>query len=79
MGKESFFFDKPVGILESINEPHRFREKPRATIKMVQNGYELDYEGKDFVASTLDEALKMIKKWMEMSLETAESEAKEEA
>ena len=67
-GNESFLFEKPVGILEAMNSPMPHMEHPiKAKIKMVQNGYELNYEGKEFIAKNLDEALGMIRSWMEMN------------
>ena len=52
---------------------HEFMMRPvRAEIQLVQNGYKLRYNDKKFVAKTLDEAMNMIKSWME----TAEKEAK---
>jgi len=71
-GNESFFFSKPVGILEEMGSNEQkvsssYSRPVRAEIKMVQNGYELDYENKSFIAKTLPEALEMIKSWMEMN------------
>jgi len=76
MSKDGFFFPEAVGIL-SRDEPHEFRMPVEANIKMVQNGYELRYEGKEFVADSLEDALEMIKKWME-KFEKTEGRREEE-
>jgi len=65
MSSDSFFFPDKVGILQSHDMPHEFRRDVEASVKMVQNGYELHYEGKEFIADNLDDALSMIRKWME--------------
>ena len=66
MSKDGFLFEDRVGVLPSIkDEPHEFRMPVEASIKMVQNGYELHYEGKEFIAENLDDGLKMIREWME--------------
>ena len=70
MGNSSFFFNKTVGSTgNEVCGP--YRESVRASIQLVQNGYELHYMDKEFVASTLDEGMKMIKKWMEEGEESA--------
>jgi len=70
-GNESFLFKSPVGILEEMsshNEPMSGHMEPiKAKIELVQNGYELRYEGKKFIADNLDEALGLIRSWMEMN------------
>ena len=48
----------------------------RADIQLVQNGYKLRYNDKKFVAKTLDEAVSMIKSWMEESEKKAKSKDK---
>jgi len=63
--KEGFFFPNKVGMFESMHAPEVFSRPIKAKIKMVQNGYELNYEDKEFIAKNLTEALGMIKKWME--------------
>ena len=78
-GSESFFFEKPVGILgEMGNTTNGDYQYPVITeIKMVQNGYELKYENKCYIASTLDEALDMTREWFKMhEKEMTENEKK---
>ena len=75
VGNDNFFFDKKVGILESMGEPHEFKEPVSVRIEMVQNGFELSYRGKSFIAKSLKEALGMIEKWMEDSIEDAEEDS----
>lgn len=76
MSKDGFFFPEAVGILP-INGNEEYRIPVEASIKLVQNGYELRYEGKEFVADSLEDALAMIKKWME-KFEKTEGRGKEE-
>lgn len=71
--KEGFLFADKVGMLGGHNE--EFKRPIEASIKLVQNGYELHYDGKEFIAKTLDEGMKMIKKWMT----TESKEEKEES
>lgn len=63
--KEGFFFPKKVGMFESSHNEIEFSRPVDARIKMVQNGYELNYEDKEFIAKNLNEALRMIRTWME--------------
>jgi len=77
MTADSFLFPEKVGILSSHDMPHEFREPIEASIKLVQNGYELHYEGKEFIAKTLDDGLKMIRTWME-KFEKTEGRGEEE-
>lgn len=72
---KNFFFAKKVGVVH--NEPESYKEPISANIIMVQNGFELHYDGKEFIADTLDKALKMIKDWMTMDRED-EGEEKSE-
>lgn len=77
MSDDSFFFPDKVGLLQS-HEPHVFREPIQARIEMIQNGYLLHYEGKEFKADNLDDGLDMIRKWME-KFEKTEGRGEEEA
>ena len=43
---------------------------------VFQNGYKLRYNDKKFVAKTVDEAVSMIKSWMEESEKKAKSKDK---
>jgi len=77
MTKENFFFTEKVGVLPKHDGPMEFKEPIRAKIELVQNGYELRYEDKNFIASNLEEALGMIKSWMEMGEKESKSKDKE--
>ena len=79
-GRDSFLFEEPVGILGGPGT-HEFREPVTVFVEMVQNGFKLRYENKKFVAKTLDEAMKMIRKWFEdkMGDKEEKSEHKESA
>jgi len=78
MTADNFLFKKRVGVLPERDEFMFVREPVRASIKLVQNGYELDYNGKDFVADNLTDAMDMIKKWMEEGEKEAKEHDKEE-
>ena len=71
---DGMMFEEKVGILPKKSDmDHDYMMRPvRAEIQLVQNGYKIRYSDKKFVAKTLDEAMNMIKSWME----TAEKEAK---
>jgi len=71
---DGMMFEEKVGILPKKSDmDHEFMMRlVRAEIQLVLNGYKLRYNDKKFVAKTLDEAMNMIKSWME----TAEKEAK---
>lgn len=78
MSSGSFFFDKPVGILQT-DAPcvsRGYTETPCATIEMTQNGFRLRYGEKEFIATTLDEALEMVKSWFEDAIKEAEKSDK---
>lgn len=76
----TFFFDEPVGILPkseaAMVERTEFRPDVNVRIKLAQNGFKLHYEGKDFVANTLDEAMEMTRKWFEEQIALAKKNDK---
>lgn len=76
MSADNLLFEKAVGALP---EPHTemYREPISADIKLVQNGYQLHYEHKRFNAKNLEEALELIKSWMEMGEKSSKKEDKE--
>ena len=78
VGKDNFFFEEKVGILESMGSVPEFREPVSARIEMVQNGFELNYRGKNFIAKNLEAALEMIEEWMEEAIEEAEENSNSE-
>lgn len=72
---EEMMFEEKVGVLPG--KGNDFMMDPvRAEIQLVQNGYKLRYNEKKFVAKTLDEAISMIKSWMEESEKKAKSKDK---
>jgi len=62
---KSFLFEEKVGVLPRHDE--EYKAPISASIELVQNGFQLRYEGKEFNADTLDKGLKMIRDWMTMS------------
>jgi len=77
MTAKNFLFPAKVGVLHKHMDSDGFLEPVDARIKLVQNGYELRYEDKDFVAKDLEEALGMIKSWMEMAEKEASKKPEE--
>lgn len=74
---EEMMFEEKVGVLPG--KGNDFMMDPvRAEIQLVQNGYKLRYNDKKFVAKTLDEAVSMIKSWMEESEKEAKSKDKKQ-
>lgn len=63
--KKNFLFAEKVGVLPRHDE--EFKMPISANIELVQNGFQLRYEGKDFNADNIDDALKLIRSWMTMS------------
>ena len=77
MSKDGFFFEDTVGILPTESMRHEFRDA-EVRIRMAQNGFELHYQNKDFVAKTLKEALGIAGSWFEdMAKEAGKSKEKE--
>jgi len=70
-------FEEKVGVLNKSDDDFMMRPV-RADIQLVQNGYKLRYNEKKFVAKTLDEAISMIKSWMEESEKEAKSKDKKQ-
>jgi hypothetical protein len=70
-------FEEKVGVLNKSDDDFMMRPV-RAEIQLVQNGYKLRYNEKKFVAKTLDEAISMIKSWMEESEKEAKSKDKKQ-
>lgn len=68
-------FEEKVGVLNKSDDDFMMRPV-FAEIQLVQNGYKLRYNEKKFVAKTLDEAISMIKSWMEESEKEAKSKDK---
>lgn len=70
-------FEEKVGVLNKSDDDFMMRPV-FAEIQLVQNGYKLRYNEKKFVAKTLDEAISMIKSWMEESEKEAKSKDKKQ-
>lgn len=77
MSPKNFLFPAKVGVIHKHMPHDEFLEPVDARIKLVQNGYELRYEDKNFVAKDLEEAIGMIKSWMEMAEKEAAKKPKE--
>lgn len=76
-GDDSFLFEKPVGVVPRP-EPMEFREPICVHVEMVQNGFELRYENKSFIAETLNEAMDMTRKWFEEKMKSMKSKDKKD-
>ena len=67
MGKKNFLFKEKVTISPE-EEPKMYTPSPMVKIELAQNGFELCYNGKEYVATDLDEAMDMTKKWLEKAM-----------
>jgi hypothetical protein len=73
MSEGTFLFEKPVGILpkKKAEEVEDFRPSVQVRIELVQNGFKLHYEDKEFIEPNLDAAIDRSKKWLKDQFEKA--------